>query len=186
MFEQFTVEAVSKLFPDTPAKNIAQNLPLILSAIEEAGGDDRIVLMALGTIRAETESFQPVEEQRSHFNSANAPFDLYDHRADLGNTGGQDGSRFRGRGFVQITGRANYARYGTELGVDLIGRPILACDPAIAAKILARFLMDRKEKILAAIGSGNVEAARRAVNGGLNGLYRFSQTLEQGKVLIEA
>lgn len=63
-------------------------------------------------------------------------FKKYDGRADLGNTQPGDGFRFRGRGFVQLTGRRNYAKAGKLLGVDLIGDPELALRPDIAAKIL--------------------------------------------------
>ena len=48
-----------------------------------------------------------------------APFALYDDR--LGNQPG-DGARFKGRGFVQLTGRYNYAKYGPVVGVDLTAK----------------------------------------------------------------
>jgi hypothetical protein len=54
----------------------------------------------------------------------------------LGNTVIGDGFLYRGRGLVQITGRANYAKVGKALGIDLIGNPDLALDLTIAAKIL--------------------------------------------------
>lgn len=65
-------------------------------------------------------------------------FKKYDGRAKLGNTQPGDGFRFRGRGYVQITGRRNYGFAGGELGVDLIGQPDRALEPEIAAKILYR------------------------------------------------
>ena len=54
---------------------------------------------------------------------------------DLGNIKAGDGPRFKGRGYVQITGRANYRKFSTKLGVDLIGNPDLALDPPISYKI---------------------------------------------------
>ncbi len=54
----------------------------------------------------------------------------------LGNTQKGDGVKFCGRGFVQLSGRANYLRAGTALKIDLISNPELALDPAIAAKIM--------------------------------------------------
>lgn len=60
----------------------------------------------------------------------------YGHRLDLGNRPDtEDGYTYRGRGYVQLTGRANYVFAGTKLGIDLVNNPDLACDPDIAYKI---------------------------------------------------
>ena len=53
----------------------------------------------------------------------------------LGNTQPGDGARFKGRGYVQLTGRANYARASRELGHDFVARPDDAMIPLWAAKI---------------------------------------------------
>lgn len=54
----------------------------------------------------------------------------------LGNTQPGDGSRYCGRGFVQLTGRRNYDLWSGVLGVDLVGNPDKALEPAIAARIM--------------------------------------------------
>jgi uncharacterized protein YgiM (DUF1202 family) len=66
----------------------------------------------------------------------------YEGRLDLGNTQPGDGVRFKGRGYVQVTGRANYTKWAQKLGVDLVGNPALAADPAIAAKIITQGMRD--------------------------------------------
>jgi peptidoglycan L-alanyl-D-glutamate endopeptidase CwlK len=182
-----TVQIVSQLFPVTPLGHISANLPVVLNELQVgAVADKPMVLMALGTIRAETESFLPISEGVSRFNSSpnGHPYDLYDNRADLGNTGAPDGANYCGRGFVQLTGRTNYLRYGHELGLDLIGNPARANEPPIAAKLLARFLADRQDKIREALAQSDLATARRLVNGGSNGLDRFTDTFTRGLQLI--
>ena len=61
---------------------------------------------------------------------------------DLGNTKDGDGSRFKGRGYVQLTGRYNYKNWSEILGKDLVDKPELAAKPKIAAKILVRGMQD--------------------------------------------
>ncbi|MBC5815595.1 MAG: hypothetical protein GIW97_03545, partial [Candidatus Eremiobacteraeota bacterium] len=68
--------------------------------------------------------------------------DDYENRADLGNTQRGDGARFKGRGYIQITGRSSYTYWGHRLGVDLIKHPELAARPDIAAKIAVQGMRD--------------------------------------------
>ena len=184
-----TPEIVAEMFPQTPVANIRANLPTVLNALVEAQLTTKeMVLMALATIRAETESFEPVSEGVSKFNTSpgGEPFDLYDHRQCLGNLSPHDGQRFRGRGFVQLTGRANYAEYGRAIGLadQLVANPELANDPQIAARLLAGFLKSKEKQILAALAKNDLAAARKLVNGGSNGLARFTDAYQRGYALI--
>lgn len=184
-----TVAVVSEIFPSTPIGNIKANLPPILGALVDTNLSDKpMVLMALATIRAETESFLPIAEGQSRFNTSPGghPFDLYDNRKDLGNLGPPDGASFRGRGFIQLTGRANYARYGAAVGLgdQLINDPDQACDPGIAAKLLASFLAAKEVAIKQALLENDLRAARRLVNGGSHGLDRFTDAYTIGERLI--
>ena len=184
-----TAHTVSYMFPETPIANIQTNLPIVLSALGDAVlADKPMTLMALGTIHAETEGFVPISEGRSQFNTSPGghPFDLYDDSADLGNQGAPDGARFCGRGFVQLTGRANYQRHGAAIGLDdqLVNNPDLANDPTIAAKLLASFLKDKEQRIRQALQSGDLRAARKLVNGGSHGLEQFTDAYTVGDRLI--
>jgi putative chitinase len=184
-----TATIVSKMFPFTPVDNIKTNLPFVLKALEERElGDKPMVLMALGTIRAETESFEAISEGRSKFNTSPGghPFDLYDNRRDLGNQGAPDGERFKGRGFIQLTGRANYQRHGEAIGLGnrLIDNPDMANDAEVAAKLLASFLKDKERAIKEALLDHDLKHARRLVNGGSHGLDRFSETYDLGDRLL--
>jgi putative chitinase len=151
-----TVEIVSRMFPITPVRNIKTHLPTVLDALVAPQLVEKpMVLMALSTIRAETEGFVPISEGQSQFNTSpgGRPFDLYDNRKDLGNQGPPDGATYKGRGFVQLTGRANYAEHGERigLGTQLIDNPDLANDPKIAADLLASFIKSREVDIHHAI-----------------------------------
>jgi putative chitinase len=184
-----TLELVCEVFPVTPRANIEANLPVVLDALIEPELTDRcMVLMALATIRAEAECFKPVSERVSRFNTSPGghAFDLYDHRRDLGNQGQPDGSTYRGRGFVQLTGRRNYEIHGAAIGLGdaLLKSPDLANDPVIAARLLASFLKSREVAIKEALLDGDLRAARRLVNGGAHGLEQFKDAYERGNALL--
>lgn len=66
---------------------------------------------------------------------------LYGNRADLGNTSPGDGYKYRGRGFIQLTGKDAYKRVGDVIGIDLVNNPELANDPSVAAKIIPAFYL---------------------------------------------
>lgn len=185
-----TVEIAAKMFPGTKIDNIKANLPIVLRALADAGlADKSMVLMALGTIRAETASFRPINEGISKFNTTpgSHPFNLYDDRTDLGNTGAPDGERFKGRGFIQLTGRANYKQHGSAIGLGsrLIENPDLANQPDIAAKLLASFIKNKERAIRNALSVGDLKKARRLVNGGSHGLPQFTEAFETGWSLLD-
>jgi putative chitinase len=92
----------------------------------------------------------------------------YEGRADLGNTVAGDGSKYRGRGLIQVTGRANYAACGEALGVDLITQPELLEQPQYACMSAAWFWATRGLNTLA--DAGDFERITRRINGGINGL----------------
>ncbi|MES2625995.1 MAG: C1 family peptidase [Pseudomonadota bacterium] len=170
------VNNVCQLFPATKPANIARYLPYIESSLRVAGLTDRaMVVGALGTIRAETEGFVPISEFKSKFNTdpGERPFNRYDTR--LGNTGAPDGESYRGRGFIQLTGKSNYKTYGSRIGVDLVTNPDFANAPEVAAVVLAEFLSDKADKFRTAVATGDLAKARKLVNGGAHGLARFEE-----------
>lgn len=180
----FTQEVVEEMFPNSDSENIKKYLPYVLDALEERNLDDReMILMALATISAETEGFVPISEFKSKYNTKTHPFDLYDNRKDLGNTGRPDGASFKGRGFIQLTGKYNYQRYGEILGIDLVSDPEKANEPEIAAALLAEFLLEKEDSIREALEARDLKRARRLVNGGFHGLIRFTSAFIIGHKL---
>jgi putative chitinase len=100
---------------------------------------------------------------------------------DLGNTKPGDGYRYRGRGFLQITGRAAYRETGRKIGVDLEADPEKAAEPYHALLAAAAFWDSRNLNQVA--DRDDLEAVTRAINGGRNGLADRRKRLEQAKAL---
>jgi hypothetical protein len=189
LIPDITVEIATRIIPHAPRANIESNLPFVLNALVAPELTDKaMILMALSTICAETGSFLPISEFESRFNTSPGghPFDLYDSRADLGNRGAPDGERFKGRGFIQLTGRANYALHSASIGLgnQLIENPDLANHPDIAARLLASFLKTHEERIRAALTANDLCEARRLVNGGSHGLEAFTAAYQTGLALL--
>jgi len=91
----------------------------------------------------------------------------YEGRGDLGNSEEGDGERFAGRGYIQITGRYNYAAAGKALGVDLINNPELAEMPQLAGYIAAWYWDSRNLNQYA--DAGDFRRITKLINGSYNG-----------------
>jgi putative chitinase len=126
----------SDLFGGKLTAKQVEGIEFLLSATEGLSLPHRAYLLA--TVLHETAAtMQPIFER-----GRRAYFDKYEPGTsigrDLGNTRPGDGFLFRGRGYVQITGRDNYRKASERLGLDLVAFPDLALKPEIAAKILVR------------------------------------------------
>lgn len=93
----------------------------------------------------------------------------------MGNDEPGDGYKYRGRGYIQLTGKENYERAGEALGLDLKNHPELAAEPRNASRIATWFWNERVPDA----AQEDVRAATRAVNGGLNGLADREQRFEK-------
>lgn len=154
-------EKVKKLKP--LGKSAQQNKAILMQAMTDAGmTDPRERAAFLAQMHHESAGFSAMEER-----GGAAYFARYDGRKNLGNTEKGDGARYKGRGFIQLTGRANYAIYGKSVGVDLINNPHLAADPEIAAKIAIAYWNARRLGPKAR--RGDFDAVTKGINGGYNG-----------------
>jgi predicted chitinase len=86
----------------------------------------------------------------------------------LGNKKVGDGARYKGRGYIQLTGRYNYKRAGQALGLPLEAKPELVEKPEIAAKVAVWFWQTRVQPKVDDFG--NTPQATKPINPGLNGL----------------
>jgi putative chitinase len=106
----------------------------------------------------------------------------YEGRKDLGNDRAGDGPRYKGRGPIQITGRANYRRYGQKIGIDLEAHPEVAALPSVGMLTAALFWDDRGLNELA--DRDDVLGITRKINGGLNGIDDRRARLAAAKALL--
>jgi hypothetical protein len=156
------------LGPYGPLQNVQNNWPLVETMLDGRGiYSPMCAVAAISTIAVETGTFCPIKERGGPAYLTN----LYENRKDLGNDQPGDGVKFRGRGYIQVTGRADYAHFGSECEVDLISNPDLALDPSVSAAILALYFEERQIGEYA--DQQNWEMVRRRVNGGLTGWPRF-------------
>ncbi len=167
----FTKDSFMSFYQGTPnEKGASDCYDAISLALQELGiYSDLILIGALATARVEVgRSFLPVAENKLIALQ-------YEFRKDLGNTVFGEGVLYRGRGYIQLTGCANYQKYGEELGIDLINLPDLALNQAVAAKILARYFKDTG----CDVACGDWVKVRELVDGGTNGLTTFLSIVEQ-------
>lgn len=128
-----------------------------------------------GQLRFMEEIWGPTAAQRRY----EPPSDL---ARRLGNTQPGDGQRYKGRGPIQITGRSNYRRYGSLLGVDLERNPDLAATPQIGFQISALYWQTNGLNELADIQ--DFLTITRRINGGTNGLADRQKFYETAKAVL--
>ena len=94
---------------------------------------------------------------------------FFSNRIGNGDEASGDGWRYRGRGFIQLTGRANYRSIGQRIGLDLEGNPDqVASDPVIALQVAANYWDSRNLNEVA--DTDDIYKVTRLINGGLNGI----------------
>jgi putative chitinase len=179
-----TMREVAPTFSGAPAasqaKIIAEAGPVLAATLESYDITSRLrIAHFLGQTCEESAGYRTTEE----FASGRE----YEGRQDLGNTQKGDGPRYKGRGLLQLTGRANYADYGKALGVDLVNNPTLAAQPALSLKIACEYW--KRHDINADCDRDDAQAVTRKVNGGLNGLsdrIAFTQKAKTAVARLQA
>jgi predicted chitinase len=159
----FSVDTLKSVFPLLSAAKASEYFPFLRDAMN--GGNINTCLRRsafLAQLGHESGQLRWFEE----FASGAA----YEGRKDLGNIYPGDGVRYKGRGPIQLTGRANYRAAGQALGVDLEGNPTLAATKEWGFKIAVWFWNTRNLNSYADQGSQDAfDTITRRINGGLNG-----------------
>ena len=109
---------------------------------------------------------------------------VYANRLGNGDEGSGDGWRYRGRGFIQITGKDNYSEAGKSLNLDLVGKPELAADLKVGARIAGWYWT--KYGLNSYADNRQFDTITKKINGGLNGLYERQAYYKKAKEVLQA
>jgi putative chitinase len=90
---------------------------------------------------------------------------LYSNRNGNGNYESGDGFKYRGRGYIQLTGRENYEKMGELIGVDLVNNPDLAARPDLAAQIAVMYW---KTRVANKVNPNNINQVTKKISGSSN------------------
>jgi putative chitinase len=157
-----TTDLLRRIMPESGPRAALFTVPLVTAAAEfDINAEERIAAW-LAQLAHESGQLRYVRELASG--------EAYEGRKDLGNTQPGDGVRFRGRGLIQITGRANYEQLRVALGLDCVAHPEILEDPHNAARVSGWFWKGRGLNELADGGTVNFTKITRRINGGTNGL----------------
>ena len=181
-----TIEQLQAIMPQLPAAKRTTYFPFLTAAVTEFGIDQPARTAAfLAQLAHESAQFKFMEEIWGP-TAAQRRYEPPDKLATtLGNTDPGDGFRFKGRGPIQVTGRANYRRFGDLLGLDLVATPAQAASPEVAFRIAALFWSKKGLNELA--DRVTPEAFReitRRINGGFNGLAERQRFYETAKTVL--
>jgi predicted chitinase len=167
-----TSEQLRSIMPDLSAKRSGEILPFLRAAMTEFAIETPARAAAfLAQLAHESGQFRFMEEIWGPTAAQRRYEPIGTLATTLGNTDPGDGKRFKGRGPIQITGRANYRRFGDLLGVELVSDPARAAVPDLAFRIAGLFWSKKGLNELADRATGDAfrEITRR-INGGFNGL----------------
>jgi predicted chitinase len=169
----------------TPARNTAF-LPFLQAAMAEFAIESPARAAAfLAQLAHESGQFQFMEELWGPTAAQKRYEPPSSLATTLGNTETGDGKRFKGRGPIQITGRANYRQFGDMLGIDLVSDPPRAAVPDVAFRIAGLFWSKKGLNELADRATDDAfrEITKR-INGGSNGLADRRQFYARARTVL--
>lgn len=160
---KLTQQQLCAIMPNLDPTDAAYYLPFLKKALAEAKINTPLRMAAfLAQVAHESGEFRYWTELASG--------SAYEGRQDLGNIEQGDGVRFKGRGPIQLTGRANYIAASNDLKLDLVNNPEIVATPAVGFRTAAWFWTTRGLNAWA--DDGTLESFKeitRRINGGQNG-----------------
>lgn len=108
---------------------------------------------------------------------------VYANRMGNGSESSGDGYRYRGRGLMQLTGRTNYSAFDRDVEVDIMKHPEKLQEPCWATEVAGWFW--KRNSLNALADADNIDALRRRVNGGTNGLTQVKVYYQRARLVIK-
>jgi predicted chitinase len=168
--DKITATRLKQYFPPDAARNIEIAAPYLKAALEEFKiTNKRLGAAIIATVAVESPLFESYEESVEQGKR-------WEGRRDLGNTQDGDGVKYRGRGYIGITGKANYQSVSVRLGLGsrLVDSPEDARLPEIAARVLVAYFVQRQPSFERALEADNLGHVRRLVYGGPDRIDQFT------------
>lgn len=175
---QISVKELKDIYPYTSIDILDKALPFLQEGMDkfQISFSEQRIAAFLAQIGHESGGLVYTEELASGA--------MYEGRIDLGNVNPGDGKRYKGRGWIQLTGRHNYRQAGKAIGIDIEANPTLAADIKYIGLLAGWFWNNRNLNFWA--DKEDFEKITRLINGGLNGYAdRLSYWQRAKKVLIK-
>ena len=176
---------LTKMFPKVKGTTATKYAEYINEAIRMASvNTKRRLAHFLGQVGHESGGLTTFSEWYKGKNPQAYFNNKYGSRKDLGNTVKTDGYKYRGRGPIQVTGKANYKLCGKALGVDLVSQPDLLLNTKYGFRAAGWFWAMRKINTYA--DADNLTMVTKRVNGGTNGISDRKQRTALAKKVLGA
>lgn len=176
-----TAKQIKDIMPYATDENIRTYLPYLNETMIRFGIDTTIrQCHFLAQIAVESGSLAYVRELASG--------EAYEGRESLGNVFPGDGTKFKGRGLIQLTGRENYQRFQDWLvlnyneDIDILTYPELVENPQLAVLVAGWYWEMRNINVWA--DRDDVVRVTKKINGGRNGLLKRIDFLNRAKLIL--
>jgi predicted chitinase len=173
------IEDLRAIMPNLSASNAAKYLPALNRALAEG---------QINTCERQSAFLAQLahESGQLHYWEELASGSAYEGRKDLGNTHPGDGKRYKGRGPIQITGRANYRACGAALKIDLENNPTLMATTDVGFRSAVWFWGTRNLNDYADENDQeNFDRITKRINGGYNGKADRDQFWRRAKKALD-
>ena len=145
--------------------------------------EENLNYSAAGLLKIFPKYFKTLDEAKKYERKPAAIANIvYANRLGNGNTASGEGYKFRGRGAIQITGKANYAQVSQVLGIDFVSNPDLLKTPINSLLAAGNFWKSRGLNELA--DKDDVVSITKRINGGVNGLDDRATNLKRCKTVL--